>query len=71
MRSISKHFERESWVMLGFVAGPLLLGILAAMVVPYLLHKGDVNRCMRSGGKYNDEKQVCVIESATKPPGAQ
>ena len=71
MPSISQHFKRESWVMLGFIAGPLLLGILAAMVVPYLLHEADVKRCIGSGGKYNDDKQFCVIESPTKPAGAR
>ena len=71
MPSISQHFKRESWVMLGFVAGPLLLGILAATVVPYLLHEADVKRCSISGGKYDNEKQVCVTASTTKPAGSR
>ena len=71
MPSISQHFKRESWVMLGFVAGPLLLGILAAMVMPYWLHEADVKRCVGSGGKYDEERQVCVSESAKKPAGAR
>jgi hypothetical protein len=71
MQSISQHFKRESWVMLGFVAGPLLLGILAAMAVPNWLHEADVKRCLRSGGKYDDDKQVCVTASVTKPAGAR
>lgn len=57
---ISNHFRREARMMAGTFIALLLLGLIASFVGPYLIRYMEVNRCLDSGGKYDDEKSACL-----------
>ena len=60
---ISSHFRREAKLMAAFLPAILLLGLLAAFLVPYLLHKPEQARCHAMGGSW----QSGTCEQLSKP----
>ena len=59
---ISNQFRRESKLMVGVFFAVILLGVLAAIVVPRLMFHFDVDRCLDLGGAFNYEKGRCEME---------
>ena len=62
MASINRHFKLEGWLMVAAIALPLVLGIAAAVLVPFVRTQIAVDRCLDSGGKYNYETDACTPE---------
>lgn len=60
MQSINKHFVREAQIMIGLLVVPIVIGIIAALVVPFLLHQIDIDKCLDSGGKFEYGKKQCI-----------
>ena len=54
-----QHFERESkWMAAVFVL-LLVVGVVAAFVVPYVLTQIDIDRCLDGGGRYDYAATKC------------
>jgi hypothetical protein len=62
-RGISHHFERESKVMAGLPFVLMLIGLLAALVGPWVMHRLDISRCHKAGGSLNSETGDCVMNN--------
>ena len=69
--SINEHFRREGKFNLWIVVLPILIGIVAAIVIPNVLDLLDRRaeaRCHEAKGTYEREQHSCIAEPA-KPGG--
>lgn len=57
--NINHHFKRESKIMIWGVVLPIILGVLAAFIVPWFLTFMQVDSCLDSGGSYDYENCRC------------
>jgi len=60
MLKVSNHFSREAKLMLFFPVLLIAIGILAAIVVPWLNQQTAIDRCLDVGGKYEYKTQSCI-----------
>lgn len=60
MLKMSNHFSREAKLMLVFPIILIALGILIAIVGPWLHRQVDMDRCLDSGGRYEYEANRCI-----------
>jgi hypothetical protein len=49
--------------MFAVVLLPLMVGIVAALVLPSVLSWLEVDRCLDAGGQYDRENSRCVVET--------
>jgi hypothetical protein len=61
--AINRHFRFEGKLMLAVVLLPLIVGIVAALVLPNVLSWLEGDRCMNAGGQYDRENGRCVVET--------
>ncbi len=52
-------FHREAKIMLWLFIAVLVVGFLAAMLVPKIITFIEVDRCLDTGGAFNYEKRSC------------
>jgi hypothetical protein len=45
---------------------PIIIGVIAAFIVPYMLHQVDIDKCLDSGGKFEYQNNRCVWKSKSK-----
>jgi len=62
--SINKHFKRESKIMLWFLFLPLILGIIAAFLLPFIQFHLDVDKCLDAGGAFNYATCECDFKQS-------
>jgi hypothetical protein len=60
MSSINRHFKFKGWLMLAVLLVPIALGIIAAIVVPYLQTYLADDRCLDAGGSYDYKTESCI-----------
>lgn len=60
MQSINKHFSREVKIMIGIFMVPIIIGVIAAYIVPFLLHQVEIDKCLDSGGKFEYQHSRCI-----------
>jgi hypothetical protein len=60
MPSINEHFRREAKLLLLLLVAPIVVGIVAAMVVPNVLAWREAKRCQEAGGSYDQSSEKCV-----------
>lgn len=56
---ISGHLRREAKIMFWFVVAVLLVGIAAVVIVPRVKALLEVDRCLDSGGSFNEKTHEC------------
>ena len=60
-KGISHHFRREAKLMFGVFLAVIMLGILAAIIVPRMMLHFDSDRCLELGGVFNYEAGHCEM----------
>jgi hypothetical protein len=63
MQSINKHFSREVKIMIGIFMVPIIIGVIAAFIIPCVLHQVEIDKCLDSGGKFEYQKNRCIGKS--------
>lgn len=63
MQSINKHFSREVKIMIGIFMAPIIIGVIAAFIVPYVLGQVEIDKCLDSGGKFEYQNNRCIGKS--------
>jgi len=58
---ISPHFRREAVLMLLFAVAALVVGVLAALVVPEVREFFAQDRCLDRGGAFNQVTHRCEM----------
>jgi len=53
-------FKFEVRLMWALLIGPIILGLLAALVLPLYLGRARIRNCEKAGGTWNHEQSVCV-----------
>jgi hypothetical protein len=59
---ISRHFRREGKLMAGVVLVVLLLGLLAAILIPPLMQFFAIDKCLDAGGAFDYATNTCQLE---------
>jgi hypothetical protein len=59
---INRHFKREAKIMIWLALLPIIIGILAAFVLPWISVSLEVDSCLDSGGSHDYEKCICDHE---------
>jgi hypothetical protein len=67
MAPINRHFRLESWLMVALLIAPIAVGILVAVVVPYVREQISIDSCLGSGGRYDYTTNICRFQA---PQGA-
>jgi hypothetical protein len=62
--SMNRHFKLESALMVAAFVIPIVLGVVAAIVVPYIRTQVAIDRCLDAGGSYDYKIQLCVGASS-------
>ncbi|UDL06510.1 hypothetical protein [Marinobacter sp. CA1] len=60
MLKVSNHFSREAKLMLLFPILLITIGILTAIVGPWLKQQTAIDRCLDAGGKYEYKTHSCI-----------
>lgn len=45
---------------------PLVLGVLAALFLPYVMNYLETDRCLDAGGKFNHDTETCEREHPSR-----
>ena len=53
-------FKREMWFMWAMTVGMIVLGFVAALIVPSYIGRTRIKACERGGGTWNAEQHACV-----------
>jgi hypothetical protein len=61
MTSINRHFKREAKLFLFLPLLFIVLGLLAAIVVPNIQAWLVRDRCVKAGGTFVPETETCVF----------
>ena len=56
---MSGHFRREAKIMLGFIVGVVVMGLLLGLLLPRIVQWLAVDRCLDAGGTYNYQRRAC------------
>jgi cytochrome c biogenesis factor len=64
---ISSHFRREAKLMAGVVLAVLLLGVLAAVLVPSIVQFVAVDKCLDAGGTFDYANNTCQLGEKLAP----
>jgi len=56
---INSHFKRESKIMLWFMIAPIIIGLLVAVILPYVLTESKIDVCLDGGGSFNYDICQC------------
>ena len=60
--NINRHFKRESKILIGLFLAIPFMGLLAALIVPKILHTRQtikVEKCLDNGGSFNYQNCEC------------
>jgi hypothetical protein len=63
---ISRHFLRETKILVGLFLAPIVLAVLVGLFGPQLLRFLEVDRCLDAGGSYDYDAGICKVEPAEK-----
>jgi hypothetical protein len=64
---INDHFRREGKLMLAFPAILCVMALLAALVLPPILHWIEVDDCFDRGGAFDQDRGVCIYGDSPRP----
>jgi hypothetical protein len=64
MNTPNRHFKTEGWLLPVLLGAPVVLGLAAAFVMPWVSHDRGERECTRAGGTYEEDKGVCIKKGA-------
>jgi hypothetical protein len=64
MPSINRHFKREGWLMAAVVLGPIALGLIAAVLVPWFSGGHEPAKVAGSGSVDSPAAAIAVSRQA-------
>lgn len=71
LSAINSLLKNEVKVMLLAFLVPLVVGIVAAIIVPHIKSQVAIDRYLDRGGSYNHELKKCVVESPSAASGTR
>jgi len=60
MLKMSDHFSREAKLMPFFPALLVVIGVLAAVLGPWINQQVEIDRCLDAGGRYDHGTNSCI-----------
>jgi hypothetical protein len=64
MSSINNLFKNESKVMLFLLAGPFIIGLILAFILPLIHKTNNIDSCLDAGGSFNYESCECDFKKS-------
>jgi hypothetical protein len=68
MPGINSLFKNESKIMLFLLAGPLIIGLIVAVVFPLIHKASSIDSCLDTGGSFNYELCECDFKKSHTVP---